>query len=146
MPHPTSYTRRIKKKCRWNFPQEGATKVSSPSCQCQKPTAAPGSNIQEALVTLSKSRRACTVPNISKKAKGSVLYTKSPIGHNTLAKTVARVCQAGGVPGFKMNHSLRVITATRLFQRGVDEQLIMACTGYRSIEGLRTYSDLQNRT
>ena len=37
--------------------------------------------------------KACTVPNTSKKAKGSVLYTKSPIGHNTLAKTVARVCQ-----------------------------------------------------
>ena len=67
------------------------------------------------------------------------------IGHNTLAKTVARVCQAGGVTGFKTNHSLRVTTATRLFHRGVDEQLIMARTGYRSIEGVRTYKRISEQ-
>ena len=72
-------------------------------------------------------------------------YTKTPIGHNTLAKTVTRVCQAGGVPGFKTNHSLRVTTATRLFQRGVDEQLIMARTGHRSIEGVRTYKRISEQ-
>ena len=80
-----------------------------------------------------------------KKPKDAVWYTKTPIGHNTLAKTVARVCQAGGVPGFKTNHSLRVTTATCLFQRGVDEQLIMACTGYRSIEGVRTYKRISEQ-
>ena len=80
-----------------------------------------------------------------KKPKDAVWYTKTPIGHNTLAKTVARVCQAGGVPGFKTNHSLRVTTATLLFQRGVDEQLIMARTGHRSIEGVRTYKRISEQ-
>ena len=47
--------------------------------------------------------------------------------------------QASGVKGYKMNHSLCVTTATRLFQKHVDEQLIMARTGHRSIEGARTY-------
>ena len=80
-----------------------------------------------------------------KKPKDAVWYTKTPIGHNTLAKTVARVCQAGGVPGFKTNHSLRVTTATCLFQRGVDEQLIMARTGHHSIEGVRTYKRISEQ-
>ena len=41
--------------------------------------------------------------------------------------------------GFKTTHSLRVTTATRLFQSGVEEQLIMSRTGHHSIEGIRTY-------
>ena len=52
--------------------------------------------------------------------------------------TVSRICKAAGITGYKTNHSLRVTTATRLFQNGVDEQLIMACTGHRSL-GVRTY-------
>ncbi len=74
-----------------------------------------------------------------KKTKGSVWYSKTPIGHNTLNATVSRVCKAAGVTGYKTNHSLRVTTATRLFQKGVEEQLIMSRTGHRSVEGVRTY-------
>lgn len=62
-----------------------------------------------------------------------------PVGHNTLSKTVKRLCASAGISGFKTNHSLRVTNATRLFQSGVDEQLIMTRTGHRSIEGVRTY-------
>ena len=40
--------------------------------------------------------------------------------------------------GYKTNHSLRVTTAT-LFQAGVEEQLIMSCTGHQSLDGVRTY-------
>ena len=76
-----------------------------------------------------------------KKPKDAVWYTKTPIGHNTLAKTIARV----GVAGFKTNHSLRVTTATCLFQRGVDERPIMACTGHHSIEGVRTYKRISEQ-
>uniref|UniRef100_A0A1X7UEF4 Tyr recombinase domain-containing protein n=1 Tax=Amphimedon queenslandica TaxID=400682 RepID=A0A1X7UEF4_AMPQE len=46
------------------------------------------------------------------------------------------------------NHSFRGVTAaTRLFQAGVDEQLIMKRTGHRSTDGVRIYkhiSDQQN--
>ena len=38
-----------------------------------------------------------------------------------------------------MNHSLRATAATRLYQAGVDEQLVMEKTGHRSIEGVRSY-------
>ena len=37
------------------------------------------------------------------------------------------------------NHSLRVTSATHLFQSAVDEQLIMLHTGHRSIDGVRSY-------
>uniref|UniRef100_A0A1X7SSA0 Tyr recombinase domain-containing protein n=1 Tax=Amphimedon queenslandica TaxID=400682 RepID=A0A1X7SSA0_AMPQE len=48
----------------------------------------------------------------------------------------------------KTNHSLCGMTAaTRLFQAGVDEQLIMKRTGHRSTDGVQIYkhiSDQQN--
>ena len=66
-------------------------------------------------------------------------YAKVAVGHNTLAKIVSHVCRAGGIEGYKTNHSLRVTSATRLFHSGVDEQLIMDRTGYCSLDGVRTY-------
>ena len=66
-------------------------------------------------------------------------YTKTPVGHNTLGRTVSRLCKTSGIPGFKTNHSLRVTAATRLFHSGVDEQFIMSRTGHRSLEGVRAY-------
>ena len=36
-------------------------------------------------------------------------------------------------------HSLRDTTAIRLFQKGVEEQLIISRTGHRSVEGVQTY-------
>ena len=66
-------------------------------------------------------------------------FSKQPVGHNTLKNTVARLCKAAGIDGFKTNHSLRATTATRLFHHAVDEQLIMQRTGHRSIDGIRSY-------
>ena len=57
----------------------------------------------------------------------------------TLSATVARMCKAAEIPGFRTNHSLRATTATRLYQAGVDEQLIMERTGHHSIDGVRNY-------
>ena len=74
-----------------------------------------------------------------RKIKGDIWYSKMPVGHNTLSGTVARACKQAGIPGFKTNHSLRVTSATRLFQSGVDEQLIMSHTGHRSVDGVRSY-------
>ena len=73
------------------------------------------------------------------KPKGDIWYAAVPVGHNTLDKTVARLCSAAGIIGFKTNHSLRVTLATWLFKEGVDEQLIMAKTGHRSTDGVRSY-------
>ena len=49
------------------------------------------------------------------------------------------MCNAAGISGFKTNHSLRATAATRLYQSGVDEQLVMERMGHRSIDGIRSY-------
>ena len=41
-----------------------------------------------------------------KKPKSTIWYKKIPVGHNTLSKTVSRLCKAGGILGYKTNHSL----------------------------------------
>ena len=74
-----------------------------------------------------------------RKKRDDVWYSKVPVGHNTLSQTVGQLCKLAGITGFKTNHSLRVTSATRLFQSGIDEQLIMSHTGYRSVDGVRSY-------
>ena len=50
-----------------------------------------------------------------------------------------RLCDSVGIEGFITNHSLRATAATRLYESGVNEQLIMERTGHRSLEGIRSY-------
>ena len=74
-----------------------------------------------------------------KKLNGDLWFSSKPIGHNVLNQTVARLCSEAGIGGYRTNHSLRATAATRLYQAGVDEQLIMERTGHRSLEGVRSY-------
>ena len=66
-------------------------------------------------------------------------YNNCMVGHNPLGTTIKRLCSIAGITGRKTNHSLRATAATRLFQKGIDEQLIMKVTGHRSIDGVRAY-------
>ncbi|XP_076079050.1 zinc finger MYM-type protein 2-like [Mytilus galloprovincialis] len=70
-------------------------------------------------------------------------FCKVPVGHNTLQKTVKRLCTAVGLEGKRTNHSLRASTATRLYQAGVEEQLICETTGHRS-NAVRSYKRTAN--
>ena len=84
-----------------------------------------------------------------KNPQGAYWYAAQPIGHDKLNSTVARICKAAGVQGFKTNHSLRATAATRLYHAGIDEQIIMETTGHRSLDGVRSYkrtSDEQRET
>ena len=74
-----------------------------------------------------------------KKPTENCWYSPRPIGHCSLDNTVSRLCKSASIEGYKTNHSLRVTTATRLFQAGIDEQLIMERTGHHSTDGIRTY-------
>ena len=71
-------------------------------------------------------------------------FSNKPLGHQTLSTTVARLCKSAGISGFKTNHSLRATAATRLYQSGVDEQLVMERTGHRSLDGVRNYKRTSN--
>ena len=66
-------------------------------------------------------------------------YSSRPLGYHKLDNTVARFCKSAGIPGYKTNHSLRVTAATRLYDSGIDEQLVMETTGHCSTEGVCTY-------
>ena len=67
-------------------------------------------------------------------------YSCVVISHNVLnSSMVWDMCKAYCVVGYKINHSLRATTVTRLLHAGVDEQLIMERTGHRSTDGVCSY-------
>ncbi len=59
-------------------------------------------------------------------------YSDKPVGINTLAKTVSNLMKQAGKEGHFTNHSLRVIAATRMFEKGIEEQLVKEKTGHKS--------------
>lgn len=65
-------------------------------------------------------------------------FSHQAIGRKTLSKIVSELLDQLATPsdavtkGRVTNHSLRATCASRLFQQGVDEQLIMDRTGHRS--------------
>ena len=59
-------------------------------------------------------------------------YTNRPVGKNTLAKYIQTMMEGAVIPGHFRNHSTRKSTCTRLFQKGVDPQLIKEQTGHKS--------------
>ena len=54
-----------------------------------------------------------------------------PIGRNKLSKAVADICKECGIMGYKTNHSLRATAATRLYESGIDEQLVKGIVALR---------------
>ena len=65
------------------------------------------------------------------KPKEHCWFSWTPLEHNTLKNVEKRICEKAGVPGYKTNYFVRATTATRLYSKGVDEQLVMECTGHR---------------
>ena len=76
-------------------------------------------------------------PLDSGRVTDSCWYSKNPLGHNLLGKTVSRLCTVAGIGGFKTNHSLQATSTSRFYQLGVEEQ--MERTSHRSIDGVRSY-------
>ena len=73
------------------------------------------------------------------KPTGDVWFQSRPVGHNVLGGVVKRLCESAGLQGHYTNHSLRATAATRLFEAGVNEQLIMQRTGHSTTAGVRSY-------
>ena len=68
-------------------------------------------------------------------------YTLKPVGHNSITKTISRLCKSAGIGGYKTNHSLRATAATRLYESGVDKQMVMEVTSrVREQKRCRGYS------
>ena len=71
-------------------------------------------------------------------------YQPRPVGHNPLSHTVQKLCTEIGVEGYYTNHSLRRTCATRLYQKGADEQQIMSITGHRSSTAVGSYKNVSH--
>ena len=52
---------------------------------------------------------------------------------------VAQVMKSASFEGYYSNHSLRRTYASRLYDKGLPEQLIQETTGHRSADGVRCY-------
>ncbi len=65
-------------------------------------------------------------------------YSDRPVGVNQLKKVVKNLMSRAGLEGKYTNHSLHVTCATRMFEAGVDEQLIKTFTGHKS-DTVRNY-------
>ena len=74
-----------------------------------------------------------------KNPKEGCWFSRTALGHNTFRDMVKNICSQARIQGYKTNHSLQTTAATRLYQAGVDEQLVMEKTGHRSLEGVRSY-------
>ena len=74
-----------------------------------------------------------------KKPTSGCWFSRTAVGHNTLRDTWRGFARMQGYRVFKTNHSLKSTTASRLYQAGVDKQLVMERTGHRSLDSVWSY-------
>ena len=74
-----------------------------------------------------------------KEPKGNIWYYKIAPCRETLGNVVAQVMKSASFEGYYSNHSLRRTCATRLYDKGLPEQLIQETTGHRCADGVRCY-------
>ncbi len=79
-----------------------------------------------------KSEALYKYPLSDKKLTGRTWYSDKPVGVNSLKKIVSSLAKEAGLVGHYTNHSLRATAATRMYNGGVDEQVIKEITGHKS--------------
>ena len=67
-------------------------------------------------------------------ASATCWYSIQLLGYQKLGTTVTSLRKWAGILGYRTNHSLRVTAATRLYDSGFDEQLVLETTGHCSME------------
>ena len=106
---------------------------------CDRPDRSPLHVILRYMSLLPKTR-TCTAFYLQPRRKffGKSWYLNRPAGVNKLRNVVGTLCQEAGLPGYYTNHSLCATAATKMYQKDIDEQLIMEVTGHRSL-AVRSY-------
>ena len=67
------------------------------------------------------------------------------MGYDSLGKTVKQLCAKAGIEEFFTNQSLRHWCASRLFQEGAKEQIILYVTSHRSIDCVKSYKMISDK-
>ncbi len=70
-------------------------------------------------------------------------YADKPLGVNALKKIVKELTSQAGLVGNFTNHSLRSTAATRMYSKGIDEQVIKEVMGHRS-DAVRAYKRMSD--
>ena len=70
----------------------------------------------------------------------STWYTRHPIGKNTLCNMMKRLSNQAHLSRQYTNHSVRATCITKLSEKGVQENIIMATSGHKSVESLKAYN------
>ena len=78
-------------------------------------------------------------PKPVSKEDGCPWYSSQRLGRNRISQLMKTICNGAGVQKKYTNHSLRATGATRLFQSGTPENVIMERSGHRSTDGVRQY-------
>lgn len=73
------------------------------------------------------------------KSNGEIWYYKRAAGRESLGNVVKKIMKKAQFVGHYINHSLERSCATRLYDGGVSEQLILETTSHRSSDGVRAY-------
>lgn len=68
-------------------------------------------------------------------------FKDQPVGENSLGDAMKDLFKEAGIDGHFSNHSLRRSKITRLFQAGVDKEVVKAETGHRSDTGVMAYRE-----
>ncbi len=71
-------------------------------------------------------------------------YQDWPLGVNAVAKVISMLMSHAGFKGRYTNHSLRVTAATRMFNAGMEEQVVKEKTGHKS-DAIRVYERTADR-
>ena len=67
-------------------------------------------------------------------------YSRRPIGHNALESFLKEILREAGIDCTnKSNHSLRVTSISRMYQKEIPEKLIMERSGHLSTESMLSY-------
>ena len=69
---------------------------------------------------------------VKPKPMPKVWYADQPFGVNKVNSTVKGICNKAGLTGKFTNHSLRATSASRMYNKGIPEQVIKEVTGHKS--------------
>ena len=69
-----------------------------------------------------------------------VWYTGQPLGKNTLSLMMRRISEKAELSRVYTNHSVRASCITKLADSGVPDSLIMATSGHKRAESIKTYN------
>lgn len=78
------------------------------------------------------------------KTDATIWFAKQAVGINSLSGWLSKICNILEIKGKRTHHAFRRRVATKLFQNGIDEQLIKEKTQHRSLGGVRQYKQISN--